>query len=189
MSRAEFDPYRVWLQQAKLPEDFYELLQLPRFESDIGQIERAAQRAMLLVRAAKPGERTETWKELLDQLDTARDNLTDPQRKAAYDRGLRQAADIPGPLSPAGSVSAPRPPALIETSMDPMAPVDPPQTVLPNGGRTRPSRATAGRKLPRRPRRVRRRRRRWPWLLGGIMAAAIAAGLLARLRPTPRARS
>ncbi|MDZ7619352.1 MAG: hypothetical protein U1E05_20320, partial [Patescibacteria group bacterium] len=93
-----FDPYRHWLgvEEPKRPLDHYQLLGLPRFESDPKQIAHAADTAMTKVRMIRPGEHIADWGRLLDQLGVVKACLLDPSAKAAYDASLRS-GPVPSP--------------------------------------------------------------------------------------------
>ncbi|HEY1068159.1 MAG TPA: hypothetical protein VGE52_18695 [Pirellulales bacterium] len=90
MSADGFDAYQAWLgiPPREQPPDHYRLLGLRRFETDRGVIEDAADDRMQIVHQHKSGPHAETSRKLLSELAAAKVCLCDPQRKAAYDRGL-----------------------------------------------------------------------------------------------------
>ena len=59
LATSEFDPYQQWLGIAphERPADHYRLLGLPRFETDVERIARAADERMALVRSYQTGPR------------------------------------------------------------------------------------------------------------------------------------
>ncbi len=87
----EFDPYRQWLgfPAGRLPQDYYELFRLERFEPDLKLIAREADIVIAEVRRIRPGRFAAQWAALLDELCTAKACLTDPRSKAEYDARLR----------------------------------------------------------------------------------------------------
>lgn len=98
-----FDPYRAWLgvRELRRPLNFYQLLLLRNGEEDLEVIHAAAaaQRASLL--AHRHDALPEVWRQVRDELEEAIDTLTDPDRKAAYDLALQNAASAsaPAPMS------------------------------------------------------------------------------------------
>ena len=91
MSEA-FDPYRDWLglnyAQRDYPLNHYQILGLESGEEDAGTIQHAADKMLARVRGQRPGDRAKDWGRLLDELESARDCLSAPDKKAAYDAGL-----------------------------------------------------------------------------------------------------
>ncbi len=128
MATPRFNPYRNWLGLDETPNDYYELLGLPVFESDTEQIRTAATRALSTLRSIKPGRRQGRWKALLDQLETARDCLLSADHKRRYDDRLRRklgASHSPRPAIPRDANPASVNPASSRDPMtDPMAPVE-----------------------------------------------------------------
>jgi len=96
-----FDPYRAWLgvRELRRPLNFYQLLLLPNGEEDLEVIHAAAaaQRASLL--AHRHDALPEVWRQVRDELEEAIDTLTDPDRKAAYDLALQNAASTGAPAT------------------------------------------------------------------------------------------
>ncbi len=90
MSDDSFNPYHEWLgldRSVKRP-NHYQLLGLDSTEQNVQRIAEAASRAMAKVRSCRPGERGAQWAQLLEQVTTAATCLTDPGRRAEYDRQL-----------------------------------------------------------------------------------------------------
>ncbi len=86
-----FDPYFTWLSipKDKRPIHFYQLLGLKEFTGDSDVIEYSANRQTAHVKTFLDGEHADDAKAILEQLEQARVCLLDPERKAAYDKGLR----------------------------------------------------------------------------------------------------
>jgi len=84
------DVYRDWLgiKSAERPPDYYTLLGLKRFEDDRGRIQRHYRERVRLVRRYAAGKYAIESQDLLDELARAMLTLTDPARKAEYDRKL-----------------------------------------------------------------------------------------------------
>jgi hypothetical protein len=140
-----FNPYQAWLGlENGQTLDYYELLGLPRFAADAGQIAAAAERATTKVRSFRPGPHARAWSALLDEIQAAKQCLSDAARKAEYDERLRR-----GLLTPTATVSPARPGAALSPAhselyppvrgmaakaamADPMAPVgiDPIEAVV-----------------------------------------------------------
>ena len=80
--------FQEWLGLDFEDPNFYQLFGLAAFETDTRKIELAADRAMAKVRSCRPGPHAEIWADLLDQLADAKRVLTDPERRAEYDRHL-----------------------------------------------------------------------------------------------------
>jgi hypothetical protein len=109
---ADFNPYSEWLglTTAGTP-NHYELLSLPLFETDRQRIIAAAERATTRVRGFRPGSNAGAWSQLLDQIRAAKTCLSDPYKKAAYDRALqggtpRAAAADAQPALPPSALAA-----------------------------------------------------------------------------------
>jgi len=111
----KFDPYRKWLgiPPAEQPPNHYRLLGVGIFESDPDVISNAADRQMTHVRTFQAGKYSKLSQEILNELSAARVCLLDPQKKADYDQGLRQAlaAQETGPPPPR-STAVPPPPRV-----------------------------------------------------------------------------
>ncbi len=97
-----FDPYRTWLgiPPGQRPPDHYRLLGLPLFEDRPEAIQRAADQRMADLHALQTGEHAQAARELLAEVAAARVCLLDSQKKAAYDRRLRQVLQIEPPGIP-----------------------------------------------------------------------------------------
>lgn len=96
--RQTFDPYEEWLEIPPIeqPADHYRLLGLKRGESDARTIAAAADERMVRVRAMQLGPHAELTQRILNELAAAKNVLSDPQRRAAYDAVLRTAAPAVG---------------------------------------------------------------------------------------------
>ena len=122
----DFDPYRQWLSLDGQPSNFYMLLGLRPLESDTDLIQLAASQVISRVRNAKPGNQIGAWKQLLDQIEQARDSLCDPVKKQIYDQHLRNQIDT---VDLSLSVSKPslrstQLSAMAKHVPDPMSPLD-----------------------------------------------------------------
>ena len=97
-----FDPYRTWLgiPPGQRSPDHYRLLGLPLFEDRPEAIQRAADQRMADLHALQTGEHAQAARELLAEVAAARVCLLDSQKKAAYDRRLRQVLQIEPPGIP-----------------------------------------------------------------------------------------
>jgi len=84
------DVYRDWLgiKTPERPPDYYTLLGLKRFEDDRAVIQRRYRERVRLVRRYAAGKYANESQDLLDELARAMLTLTDPARKAEYDRKL-----------------------------------------------------------------------------------------------------
>lgn len=144
----DFDPYHRWLGIAPehRPPDHYQLLGIPRFESDADVIASAADRQMAHVRSYQSGRHSATTQRLLNELATARVCLLSPDQKAVYDERLRKVAGAQAPKPSSVPTSTPAPAA------GPTAPADPhPPLVVPAPSAIRITAST-----PRKPKAVRR---------------------------------
>ncbi|MEE8451346.1 MAG: hypothetical protein V3R99_05500, partial [Thermoguttaceae bacterium] len=114
-----FDPYHRWLgiPSDEQPPNHYRLLAICPFEDDPAVIENAADQRMAHLRSVQSGRHGVLSQELLNQVAAANLCLLNPEKKAAYDRQLRQrlqaastdAARIPAaapavPIAPGGAV-------------------------------------------------------------------------------------
>lgn len=101
----DFDPYHRWLGIApgQRPPDHYQLLGIPRFESDPDVIASAADRQMAHVRSFQSGKHATTTQRVLNELAAARVCLLTADHKARYDEQL-QAALAP-PIAPSSTPS------------------------------------------------------------------------------------
>ncbi|MEO2022428.1 MAG: hypothetical protein ABGX05_11460, partial [Pirellulaceae bacterium] len=113
MSEA-FHPLREWLGIASPPEqpNYYQLLSLDPSETSFEAIKIAADRALAQVRSHRPGAHARQWAQLLDELTAAKQCLTDPEQRTAYDTAL----------SSGTPPAAPTPAAATETTTSPTHP-------------------------------------------------------------------
>lgn len=90
-----FDPYREWLSisDPERPPNYYRLLGLEMFESDIEKVWPAAVLRMAKVLEYDPGPYCEDARRVFDELETARQCLAAPDQKRAYDAGLKHKID------------------------------------------------------------------------------------------------
>ncbi|MFO0816675.1 MAG: hypothetical protein U1A77_01960 [Pirellulales bacterium] len=88
-----FDPYRKWLgiPVEEQPPNHYRMLGIPLFEVDWDVIENAAHRQMAYIRTFQNGKHADLSQRLLTELAAAKICLMTPERKAEYDRELREA--------------------------------------------------------------------------------------------------
>jgi hypothetical protein len=89
---ADFDPYLKWLgiRAQQRPPDHYRLLGLELFESEPDVISTAADARMLHVKTFQGGTHAGMSQRLLNEIAAAKVCLLNPEKKAAYDRALRQ---------------------------------------------------------------------------------------------------
>ncbi|MHB8952038.1 MAG: hypothetical protein ACYC4U_03560 [Pirellulaceae bacterium] len=87
-----FNPYYEWLgiPPDEQPADYYRLLGLRRFESNLNVIENAAERQQLLLKTLQNGPHSELTQQLMNEVSTARICLLDRQRKSEYDAKLQE---------------------------------------------------------------------------------------------------
>lgn len=87
----EFNPFQSWLGIAAedQPLHFYRLLDLPLGEADRNKIRAAVQRQSARVRRHQLGKHAEAAQAVLNEIAAAWATLADPQRKAIYDKTLR----------------------------------------------------------------------------------------------------
>ncbi len=92
----KFDPYHTWLSIApeEQPPTLYRLLGVRPFEDNLDVIETAADRQMTYLRTFQSGKRSEDSQRLLNQVASAKVNLLKPEKKAEYDRLLREQMDL-----------------------------------------------------------------------------------------------
>jgi hypothetical protein len=87
-----FDPYRDWLElniaEREYPLNHYQILAIDQHASDPEAIQHAADQMLARVRSQRPGDRAADWSRLLDEIETARDCLTNPESRTAYDAQL-----------------------------------------------------------------------------------------------------
>ncbi len=89
-----FDPYHRWLgiSPKDQPPNYYRLLAIDRFESDLEVIRDAADRQMAHVRSYQLGPYSALSQKILNELAAARTCLLNAERKAVYDEQLRENA-------------------------------------------------------------------------------------------------
>ena len=87
-----FDPYRKWLgiPPEEQPPHHYRLLAISAFESDPDVISNAADGRMSQIKTYQAGPHAKTSQQILNHIAAAKVCLLDPQKKAAYDRQLRE---------------------------------------------------------------------------------------------------
>jgi len=88
----KFDPYYTWLSIApeEQPPTLYRLLGLRPFEDNPDVIENAADRQMTHLRTYQSGKHSEASQKLLNEIAAAKLNLLNLEKKAQYDKLLRQ---------------------------------------------------------------------------------------------------
>lgn len=99
MSNEPFDPYRLWLgiPAQEQPPSYYRLLGLQNFESNIEAVHYTADRQIAHVRYFQTGQYAQVCHQIINEIQTARNCLADPRRKAEYDALLRRHLGIPDP--------------------------------------------------------------------------------------------
>ncbi|NLF73257.1 MAG: SUMF1/EgtB/PvdO family nonheme iron enzyme [Candidatus Anammoximicrobium sp.] len=112
----DFDPYHRWLgiPPKHQPADHYRLLAIERFEDDPEVIADAAERQIAHVRRYALGPHQDISQRILNELAAAKVCLLNPDKKAEYDRKLREQVapqDLPVPQVVPPSVS-PLPPVV-----------------------------------------------------------------------------
>jgi len=97
-----FDPYHRWLgiPPKDQPPHAYRLLGLDAFEADPQVIRDAAERQMAHVRTYQLGPRSELSQKILNELAAAKACLSEPAKKAEYDRRLRASLAPAPPTGP-----------------------------------------------------------------------------------------
>ena len=95
MMQQGFDPYHAWLgiPPEEQPPTHYRLLGILAFENDPKVIQAAADERTGSLHGHEAGEHAQAALRLLNEVAVARVCLLNPQRKKAYDRGLRQRLD------------------------------------------------------------------------------------------------
>jgi|GEM_PF-4188692 len=73
------------------PPNYYQLLGLPPFESDPDAVQEALAARMRLLKGIRTAANNEACRRLVAELTAARVCLLNPNRKSAYDKGLRHA--------------------------------------------------------------------------------------------------
>ncbi len=123
---SDFDPYRTWLgiPPEDQPPNHYRLLGIAPFEDQATAIEHAADRQMAHLRTLQTGKHPALSQRLLNEVATARVCLLNTEKKAAYDRQLRETMESPSvderevTFSPAPVVTEKRAPAHEPSSPD-----------------------------------------------------------------------
>ncbi len=115
-----FDPYSQWLGRApgQPPKDHYELLGLARFEPDLDLISHTVDVLRVKIRKIRPGTHAADWQRLLDRLEAAKNCLSDPIAKAAYDESIDTASHT---LNVSGRPNVTWDPPAEESAMTPEA--------------------------------------------------------------------
>ena len=88
----QFDPYHSWLgiPPRHQPPNHYRLLGLQPLETDQDVIANAAGRQMAHLRTYQTGQHSALSQEILNEIAKAKVCLLHPEKKADYDRRLRQ---------------------------------------------------------------------------------------------------
>ncbi len=87
--------------------NFYEILGVDLFESDVDVIHNAADRRMAFLRDAQNGVYAEVVQLMLNEISSARVSLSNPQHKAQYDANLRGSMAVKvSPAVPANPIPA-----------------------------------------------------------------------------------
>ncbi len=156
----QFDPYHMWLSipREEQPPHHYRLLGLSLFEDHAESIAAAADRQMGHLRNYQSGKHAAASQRLLNEVAAARVCLLSPEKKAVYDRQLRERL---------GAEQA-TPSMLAAAAAEPRIHIDP---VAPAGGRRR---RTASRRTPRR-----KLTERASLAILGILAVGLVVALLA----------
>ncbi len=104
-----FDPYLEWLgiDGEGIP-THYELFELAPKESDASVIQKGVDARLAQIRAIRPGEHLDVWRQLVAYLEDVRAVLLDPKAKADYDAAL---PDPPPDRS--GAVETPQAPTAV----------------------------------------------------------------------------
>ena len=92
-----FDPYHVWLgiPPQDQPPNHYRLLGIPLFESHADVIATAADRQMGHLRTFQSGKHSNLSQRLLNEVATAKVCLLNADKKAVYDKQVRQQLEPP----------------------------------------------------------------------------------------------
>ena len=90
----KFNPYTEWfhIPVENQPPNYYQLLGIEEFESDLSVIEAAIVARAMILKPRKNGPHMPECRRLAVELTAARTCLMNPNRKSAYDHGLRQKA-------------------------------------------------------------------------------------------------
>lgn len=170
-----FDPYYKWLgiPPHEQPPNHYRLLAINLFESDSDVIEAAADRQMSHLRSYQTGKHSAESQRLLNECAAARVALLNPQKKAEYDRQLREKlAPLP---RHSGEGGQPRPVPRPQPLPQPQPAAEPAPRIAIDGE------SSAARLASRR----RKTRSAWQLPAAGVGGAiALALLLWIALRPT-----
>ncbi|MGB6042608.1 MAG: hypothetical protein WBF93_05565 [Pirellulales bacterium] len=98
---APFDPYLQWLDipQTEQPPNYYRLLGIPLFESDVTVISTAADAQLLNLRQRQRGIYAQEAARLMNEVATARRCLSEAVSKAAYYAGVQSGLQRAQPLA------------------------------------------------------------------------------------------
>ncbi|MBI2478701.1 MAG: hypothetical protein HYV60_08730 [Planctomycetia bacterium] len=111
----DFDPYHKWLgiPPQHQPPNYYRLLALDLYESDLEVIEAAVDRLVFFLQDVATGPQAKHSQKLLNEIAAARLCLLDRQRKSTYDEQLRAESDdeMPPPVVDIEPGPIPVPPA------------------------------------------------------------------------------
>lgn len=120
-----FDPYYKWLgiKPKDQPPNHYRLLGVELFESDVDVIENAADQRMRHMRSLQTGANADASQRILNEVAAARVCLTDPIKRAEYDRRLQTVRAVEPSLIP------PPAPPVMGTSAPPITTAAPPKSV------------------------------------------------------------
>lgn len=103
---SDFDPYHKWLAipPEEQPPDHYRLLACKPFETDPDVIANAVDARMIQVKSFQTSKYATLSQQILNELAAARVCLLNPQKKAEYDRVLKQERTKLRPVPPAPPV-------------------------------------------------------------------------------------
>jgi hypothetical protein len=109
----KFDPYYKWLAipPEQQPPHYYRLLGIKEFTSDLNVIEGAADRQAAHIRSFLDGAHKSSAEKILENIETVKDCLLDPERKSTYDAKLRQKLGSEKPVNATKAAPAKAKPA------------------------------------------------------------------------------
>lgn len=126
----KFDPYYKWfgIRPEDQPPDFYRLLGVEAFETDLDVISNAADQRMNHLRTLQNGPHAAQSQRILNEVSKARVTLLDAERKLSYDVALRKkiaaaASTARKAATAAATSSAPpsaRAPSAADDGLDPL---------------------------------------------------------------------
>jgi len=127
----KFDPYYKWLgiPPKDQPPHYYRLLGIEPFEPDRDVIDAAANRLMGYLKELASGDDASHSQKLLNEISRARLCLLNKDKKAAYDRELREKLQAEQATVAIPSPEAPPPPQIAAPVLPPA--VEPPAFVSP----------------------------------------------------------